>query len=368
MNVLHISRTMGQGGAEKIVFQLCRDNNSVTQFVASCGGIYVSQLEKIGVKHFQIGDIDNKNPLLILRTLITLNAIIKKNSIDIMHTHHRMAAFYARLIQILNPKLMHVYTAHNIFYGRAMLMRFALKKAQIVAVGDGVRDNLSAEYGISDEKIHVIYNAIDTKHAGQETNPIVQKLNDKGQFVIGSIGRLSEQKGMDIFVKAVAKAHTAIPKLRAVIIGDGELKHKIEDCIRDLNMQDIVFMLGYQANVLEIIGQLQFVVLASRWEGLPLTPIETFSQGKTIIATDISGNNEVISHNRTGLLFRLDDAGELADKIELLYKNMELKERLECNAKNEFAGKYDYGKFIERYAGIYNFDNNLTKGTPHFPN
>ena len=71
MNVLHISRTMGQGGAEKIVFQLCRDNNSVTQFVASCGGIYVSQLEKIGVKHFQIGDIDKKNPLLILRTLIT---------------------------------------------------------------------------------------------------------------------------------------------------------------------------------------------------------------------------------------------------------------------------------------------------------
>ena len=113
---------------------------------------------------------------------------------------------------------------------------------------------------------------------------------------------------------------------------------------------------SYQANVLEIIGQLQFVVLASRWEGLPLTPIETFSQGKTIIATDISGNNEVISHNRTGLLFRLDDAGELADKIELLYKNMELKERLECNARNEFAEKYDYGKFLEHYTEIYRRD------------
>ena len=50
MKILHISRTMGQGGAEKVVMQLCCDNNEHEQFVASCGGIHVAELEKHGVK------------------------------------------------------------------------------------------------------------------------------------------------------------------------------------------------------------------------------------------------------------------------------------------------------------------------------
>ena len=130
MNVLHISRTMGQGGAEKIVFQLCKDNKGFTQAVASCGGIYVNQLEEIGVRHFLIEDIERKNLLLILNTLFRLNAIVKKNSINLIHTHHRMAAFYARLIQMLNPNVKHVYTAHNVFLWTGNNDAFCLKESK----------------------------------------------------------------------------------------------------------------------------------------------------------------------------------------------------------------------------------------------
>lgn len=353
MRILHIARTMGQGGAEKIVFQLCKDNDGFVQAVASCGGFYVDRLEAIGVEHFQIGDIDKKGPLFILKTLTDLIMIVKKNKIDLIHTHHRMAALYARLIQLSDPNVVHVYTAHNIFHGRVLLMRFALSKARIVAVGDGVKRNLIEEYGISDKDIHVIYNAIDIKDICQETNATVQKLNASGFFLIGSIGRLCEQKGMDIFIKAVAKAHAAIPGLRAVIVGDGEQRDRIARYIKSLDMQDVIFMLGYQKNVLGIIRQLKFIVSSSRWEGFPLTPIETFSQGKTIIATDISGNNEVISNGRTGLLFKLDDADGLAEKIQMLYIDRGYRERLEDNAKKEFAKKYDYSRFIKHYADIY---------------
>lgn len=353
MNVLHISRTMGQGGAEKIVFQLCKDNKGFTQAVASCGGIYVNQLEEIGVRHFQIKDIERKNLLLILNTLFRLNAIVKKNNINLIHTHHRMAAFYTRLIQMLNPNVKHVYTAHNVFYGRVILTRFALKKAKVVAVGDGVKNNLKTEYGIANKDIHVIYNAINLENIEQEPNTVIQNLNSKKKYVIGSIGRLSEQKGMDIFIKAIEKVHMRIPELRAVIVGDGELRYELEKYIKKLNLENVLFMLGYQKNVLSIIKQMKFVVLPSRWEGLPLTPIETFSQGKTIIATNIPGNNEVIDDNRTGLLFKLDDTDELAEKIIFLYANTAYREKLEENAKNEFIKKYDYNKFIQHYASIY---------------
>lgn len=85
---------MGQGGAEKVVYQLCKDNKKATQFVASCGGKYVEELNKVGVKHIMIPDIDRKNPVLILKTIVILLRTIKKYKIDIVHSHHRMAAFY----------------------------------------------------------------------------------------------------------------------------------------------------------------------------------------------------------------------------------------------------------------------------------
>lgn len=61
MKILHISRTMGQGGAEKIVYQLCKDNNANVQCVISCGGGYVEDLIELGVKHFWMPDMDKKS-------------------------------------------------------------------------------------------------------------------------------------------------------------------------------------------------------------------------------------------------------------------------------------------------------------------
>ena len=78
MKVLHITRTIGQGGAEKIVLQLCKDVVGFDHFVASCGGIHEINLYKLEIEHFKIPDIDKKNPLLMLQTLTTLNKVIRK--------------------------------------------------------------------------------------------------------------------------------------------------------------------------------------------------------------------------------------------------------------------------------------------------
>ena len=72
MNILHISRTMGQGGAEKVVFQICKDSNKYKMFVASTGGFYENDLKKYGIKHYRIPDIARKNPLVLLKTFLRL--------------------------------------------------------------------------------------------------------------------------------------------------------------------------------------------------------------------------------------------------------------------------------------------------------
>lgn len=353
MKVLHISRSMGQGGAEKIVFQLCTGIKEVSQCVASAGGAYVDELKEQKIPHYLIPDIDGKNPFIILKTIKTLWSIVKKEKVDIIHTHHRMAAFYARVLQFFNHRLKHVYTAHNVFYGKRLLLRFALQRAVVVAVGNGVKENLKTEYGINEKRIRVIYNAIDTSELTGNNNELIDSLKESGYYVIGSIGRLSRQKGIDVLIKAMRELNDEFNSIKLVIIGDGEDRNKLEKLAKRLGVTDKIIFLGYQSNVLDIISQLEFVVLPSRWEGLPLTPIETFSQGKTIIATNIPGNNEIIVNQKNGLLFKKDNVADLVKKIKLLILDNQLKRNLEDSAYESYKNNYNYSVFLNGYKNVY---------------
>ena len=120
-----------------------------------------------------------------------------------------------------------------------------------------------------------------------------------------------------------------------------------------LKLEQGIIFLGYQSAVLDLINQLDFVVLSSRWEGLPLTPIEVFSQGKTIIASDISGNNEVVSDGYNGLLCQMDNVFDFAEKILLLSRDEKRRTELEKNAAYTYKNDYDYSSFIKKYNEIY---------------
>lgn len=351
MNILHISRTMGQGGAEKVVFQLCKDNKEFKSVVVSCGGFYEKDLSTLGVKYYNIPDIDNKNIINVIKTLFLLIKVIKIEQIDIIHSHHRMAAFYSRIICLFLKKH-RVYTAHNVFYNKKLLLRWSLKGSKIVAVGNGVKQNLVNHYQISENKIQVVYNSVESNIMNEE-NKVLSNLLKEGKVLVGTIGRLSEQKGIDVFIKAIAEVVKLREDVVGVIIGDGEEKQNLTKLVDKLGIKKEIIFLGYQKNVLDIIDQLHFIVLASRWEGLPLTPIETFSRNKTIIASNISGNNEIVKDGLNGLLVEKENFEELSKKILLLLGDSELLECLEENAYNSYVSNYSYHTFINGYLNIY---------------
>ena len=343
---------MGQGGAEKVVYQLCKDS-SIPQkkIVASTGGNHVQSLKEIGVKHYLIPDLASKNPLNIIRTLRILSRLIKVQKIDIIHTHHRMAAFYARILQLRFKNLKHVYTAHNVFYDKKYLLKFALKNAVIVACGDTVKDNLIKFYNIDPKQIHVIYNSVEKPVESESENRIASRLlPGNGSYYIGNIGRLSYQKGIDVFIKAIAKTVKVKPKIVGVIIGDGNERARLEKLTRQLNIKNNIMFLGYQNKVFPLLKRLQFVVLSSRWEGSPLTPIETFACQKTIIVSNIKNNLEIVNPTFNGLSFKKNDASDLAQKILLMINR---KSKFEKNAYLSYNKYFSYNSFIKKYDDIY---------------
>lgn len=345
-NILHISRTMDIGGAERIVYQLSSDlkDEFDSVHVASTGGLWESELAAQGIQHHKILDIDSKNPVKVLKLLFSIHQIIKQKGITIVHTHHRMAAFYIRLLKFAHPKLTHVYTAHNVFKDKLPLYRFALKNAKSVAVGEAVNNNLKEDVGITDSK--VIYNGVILKETDNQVDEIVGYDGTK----LGCIARLSEQKGLTYLIEAMSLL--TVKNIRLFIVGDGELRNELENKVEELHLQDSVTFLGYRKDIVECINSFDFLVSSSLFEGLALNVIETFMNGKTMVATNIPGINEVVNAEN-GILVPVKDANAMAKAIEKMATDPRLREKLANQAKKDYENKFSYPLFLENYRALY---------------
>ena len=150
-NVLLFTRTMGLGGTENVVLQLCEILNPVVNkvVVCSCGGVNEKRLLAMGIKHYTIPDIEKKDLKTVFSTLSQVKKIVKKEKITIVHVHHRMAAFYIALLKMQNNRLKFFATAHNTFTDKNGLTRFAYKNASVIACGEEVKTNLVEYYHLS---------------------------------------------------------------------------------------------------------------------------------------------------------------------------------------------------------------------------
>lgn len=354
MNILHLSRTMGQGGAEKVVVDICQNTKSDFDniVVLSSGGINVKKLEQSGIYHEIIPDLESKKINHIIETISIIMKMIKKYNIEIIHSHHRMGAFYAQIIKIFYKKVRLVYTAHNVFYNKKILTQFSVKNTEIVAVGEGVKDNLNDYYNIQIDRINVINNSIKCIHNESITRPIEC---DQDKVVISCIGRISEQKGIKYLIKAVREVikKDNNTNILVLIIGDGEKKEELIGLTNELSLSKYVKFLGYRHNVNEYIQFSDFIVSSSLWEGFPLTLIECFAEGKTVIASDIVGNNEIIEDGYNGFLFNVKDINELSDVIIKLSRDESLVKYLNKNAKDTYLSKFSFEKYIDRYSTLY---------------
>ena len=345
-NILHISRTMDIGGAERIVYQLSSDlkDEFDSVHVASTGGLWESELAAQGIQHHKILDIDSKNPVTVLKLLFSIHQIIKQKGITIVHTHHRMAAFYIRLLKLVHPKLIHVYTAHNVFKDKLPLYGFALKNAKSVAVGEAVNKNLKEDVGITDSR--VIYNGVVLKETDEQVDEIISYDGIK----LGCIARLSEQKGLTYLLDAMSLL--TIKDIRLFIVGEGELREELENKVKELNLQDSVIFLGYRKDIVECINSFDFCVLPSVFEGFGLVAIEAFMNSKTLVATDIPGLNEVVT-NKNGVIVPAKDPAALASAIDKLATDATLRQELASQAKKDYENRFSYPMFLENYRALY---------------
>ena len=158
---------------------------------------------------------------------------------------------------------------------------------------------------------------------------------------------------MEYYIQAIPDIMAKHSRVRFLVIGIGEDEAKLRKLAKDLKVEQYVFFMGYRPDAREIMAQLDLIVLSSLWEGLPLTPMEAFSVGRTIVATNIDGTAEIVEDGKTGLLIDAQNSGQIAEKIIWMIEHPTERCRMEQNALEQFDAKFSFKKFAERYRQSY---------------
>ena len=123
--------------------------------------------------------------------------------------------------------------------------------------------------------------------------------------------------------------------------------------VQDLGIAEKITFLGYREDTTAIINSCDFMVMPSLYEGLPLTLIEYFQNGKTVVGTTIPGIEEVVTHEVSGLLVKPADALSLSKEIKRLSIDINLRSKLEEETKKIYREKFSYNNFVSKYLKIY---------------
>jgi glycosyltransferase involved in cell wall biosynthesis len=320
------------GGAERITLNLAagisRQGYAVDLVLAQAEGPYLAELPD-SVRLVEL----NARHRSGLRTMASFPALVRylrhaRPDALLSALHANIIALWARRVAGIPQRV--VISEHNTFSHRQqelpkwyrlpmlrLLRRFYPWANGIVAVSEGVADDLAQVAGIPRDRIQVIYNPVVTPELQAKVKELIEHpwFEPGEPPVVLAVGSLTAQKDFSTLIQAFIRVLRARPA-RLMILGEGEERPALEALVKRLGLEQNVSFPGFVANPYAYMAQASLFVLSSRWEGLPTVLIEALFCGKPIIATDCpSGPREILRDGQYGKLVPVGDMASLAQAI-----------------------------------------------------
>lgn len=276
--------------------------------------------------------------------IFQLSQLIKKERPDLIIVHGYSTHIWTKIavaISKVSVKLIHV--EHN-REKYSMVRSFLTKKLdkytdKYICVSNGVAKHLE-DQGVDKNKEVVIYNGIDK-------NKFFNKKMGNEVFTIGMVGRFSKQKNQIILIKAIEKIIKADVPIKLILMGSGKTKKNCEKYVKKSNLEEnIVFVEG---KFTDLISKLDLFVLSTKYEGLPLVVCEAMAANIPVIATNVPGVDEIIEDQVNGLLTKLNDYDDLANKVLNCINDKGLMQKLTYNAQKTVNYKFSQHKMLDNY-------------------
>lgn len=172
-------------------------------------------------------------------------------------------------------------------------------------------------------------------------------------FLVGSVGRLDEQKGHIHLIDAIAALLPNHPQIKSVILGEGPLHAELQTRIDSLGIGPTMGLLGEQDEITAWLSAFDAFVLPSLWEGIPNALLEAMALGLPVIATDVDGIPEALVHGLSGLVIKPGDPKAIATALQDLIEDKALSANLGNEAKKVVSENFTLAPMIERYEKAY---------------
>lgn len=333
--ILFIITYLELGGAQKQLFSIIQalDKNKYDIYLYAGDNGYLKKdfLElpdiKVKLEPFLVREI---NLLFDITVFLKLIFFIRKNKFDIVHTHSPKASILGRWAAYLAGVKNIIYTVHGwpfhefinpvIYFSFWLLEKLTAKittRILVVSKADfntGVRRKIAPKdkfvlihYGIDIDK----FRGIHLKRKNILSSPVS----------IVNVSCLKPQKGLIYFLQAAKLILNKRKDLKFFLIGDGHLKRKIHKTIERYGLENNVFLNGWVNDVSSILSKADILVLASLWEGLPVSVIEAVAAGIPVVVTDTGGVRDILENYKNGIIIKSRNKKRLYEAVNSILNN-----------------------------------------------
>ncbi|MEM4409600.1 MAG: glycosyltransferase, partial [Candidatus Caldarchaeum sp.] len=336
MKVLYVIDTLEVGGTEKSLYEICRRFHRAK--VVMChiySGEHLKPLfEAAGIPVISL-NIPGK--YAFLKAAHAVRSIIAQEQPDLLHVALFRAGIVARLatwstkFPLIDSFVSDSYSEERKkalstvvrwkLMGLWVLDRWTANRAfRFTANSYAVKEANCRALGVNPEKVQVIYR-------GRDPNPFLEAPAGSGGApdrgaprkpsgpLVLNVGRLLYLKGQQDLVAAMASVTQKIPKIRLWIAGEGPDRIRLEERLREYNLEKVVKLLGTRNDVPRLLQLADIFVFPSYSEGHPGALVEAMFAAKPIVASDTPFHREIISHQKTGLLVPIKDEAALANAM-----------------------------------------------------
>jgi L-malate glycosyltransferase len=223
-----------------------------------------------------------------------------------------------------------------------------------IANSTAIRDRLVAD-GIPREKTTVVNEGVDVERiVKMPTASIHSELYLPTHApVVGNVAALVPHKGQQHLIDAAAIVVRQVPDVRFVILGEGELREKLERQIKDMGLERHVFLAGFRANALELTKSFDVFAMSSVSEGMCTALVDAMAASKSAVATTAGGIPEVMADGVTGFLVPPRDHTAMAQKLVQLLKDDALRARMGEAALARARERFTVERMVKGTSDVY---------------
>lgn len=367
--IVHIAQSAG--GVKEYLYMLLKNMNPKyinILILSEEYKKYQKEFEKVSQDIYYVPMTRDVSIVKDIKAIINVKKILKNIHPNIVYCHSSKAGAIGRIALLLNRKIKVIYNAHGWYFNAeipkvkkkifAFIERMLAKKTNIIINISESELESALNYKIAKkEKMLIIKNCIDFEKYKidlKQARIISRKQYniEDNEILIGTVGRIAEQKNPLLMYRAFKKINEKYPNTKLIYVGDGNLKEELLKNVQNDNLTDKVIITGWVEKTQNVIPAIDIAVLPSKWEGFGLVLIEYMLCDKAIVASATGGILDIIKDDENGLLFKNDNENSLYEKIELLIEKEEIGRKMIENNKS-YRNIYEIEKLEKEHEKIF---------------